>query len=799
MIVAVMVLMTVSVQPAMAAQEINDEIESNPGAALGLTPVSAYGHHKEPTVNIREIQKESLLAATAAEPAGTLPTASEAEMYHSGPITLNIQDPLIEQPLSEAVSAMDITSADEGLAAEFTNMSDRGFALTGESTHRYESLVTSDDFLRVGESQKAHFEQEGFVFDAADKVRSYRDVTYYTFTNATTGDKAMIVAVQRLDTAANPIGNREIAVSPDYSGSATMAAAGDSSHATQTCWAGGCAAQWIAIVLCCIGLVLTLISLILTLSNKSAGTLSDAFTHAVCQLLHYTPVDGFRRITDFVFQLRGLAIIGEILTGIALMGVLAYCIYDLGVCACWWEAIGTWHEVVAWDYQYKFLDGDNGKEVPINMNDRIAVALFADTVNDTDAHWVLDAKEGFIEKESLTTAIGNGTTQAWLFEARTPGTWPLKFRYDTSKPVPPTVAGSRYTLTVNVSPGTWKIETVDMTDNSKGTGLYTSLAIDNGGTPHISYLAPSAGGVKYATRTGGTWAVTTVAGSRDTWRTSIDLSPEGYPAFTYGDDAPNIGDMNYAYWNGSVWQWEHIQTPDNWADARRIGLFNSFKFDPAGVPHAAYSSCGTWGNLMYATRQNGTWVRTTVDGVGNTGYNPSLMFTSDGRPCIAYRTGNHASLMYAEQEKTGDWKITWVDDSQNWGYTGHFASLALDSHDNPQIAYYDDMNHNFHYASRNETGAWNKEMIANVGDVGSWNSLVIDASDQPYISYYDASLGYLKLATRYPGTDTWTIRIVDNDGNVGACTSIALTPEGKPGISYLDYTHHALKYAEWQK
>lgn len=105
-----------------------------------------------------------------------------------------------------------------------------------------------------------------------------------------------------------------------------------------------------------------------------------------------------------------------------------------------------------------------------------------------------------------------------VFETTEIGTGPVQYEFNVSLAVTP--AGNpaltyfdstdqelRY---AERQGGTWNIETVDAEGD---VGRYSSLAFDDSGTPHISYLridAPTAGTVKYATRADGSWVTTEI-------------------------------------------------------------------------------------------------------------------------------------------------------------------------------------------------------------------------------------------------------------------------------------------------
>ena len=71
-------------------------------------------------------------------------------------------------------------------------------------------------------------------------------------------------------------------------------------------------------------------------------------------------------------------------------------------------------------------------------------------------------------------------------------------------------------------------ETVDATGP---VGQATSLGLDAGGTPHITYTNLN---LRYAVKTGGSWSIETVDATGDVGRyTSLELDAQGNPHISY--------------------------------------------------------------------------------------------------------------------------------------------------------------------------------------------------------------------------------------------------------------------------
>jgi len=268
---------------------------------------------------------------------------------------------------------------------------------------------------------------------------------------------------------------------------------------------------------------------------------------------------------------------------------------------------------------------------------------------------------------------------------------------------------------------------------------------------------------------------------------SLMVDGKGVIHVAYYDSA--AGHLKYA--RGETGRWD-IQAVDT---GEWVGPYASLSLDAQGRPHIAYCqfdnarrSCTA---LRYAAFDGTRWITTTVDSGRQVGAHASLALDAHGRPSIAYYDATSQTLRLASGSPSR-WTLETVDAGPQ---VGEFASLALDPSGQPHIAYYDAAHQALKYAHR-QGPDWTLETVDAGPQVGQFASLALDPSGQPHIAYYDAAHQALKYAHRQ-GPD-WTLETVDAGPQVGEFASLALDPFGRPHIAYYDAAHHALKYAHRQ-
>jgi hypothetical protein len=166
--------------------------------------------------------------------------------------------------------------------------------------------------------------------------------------------------------------------------------------------------------------------------------------------------------------------------------------------------------------------------------------------------------------------------------------------------------------------------------------------LDENGQPHISLRADADRfNLKYAHSDGTIWTIETVDGTGSPGGyTSLALDRGGFPHISYYDVSWGADDVEYAFEDASGW---HAETTDS-TDA--VGEYTSLALDEYGHPHISYYD-ETNRDLKYAFRDNSGWHIEIVDSAGAVGEYTSLALDTNGNPHISYYDDTYGDLKYA--------------------------------------------------------------------------------------------------------------------------------------------------------
>jgi hypothetical protein len=330
---------------------------------------------------------------------------------------------------------------------------------------------------------------------------------------------------------------------------------------------------------------------------------------------------------------------------------------------------------------------------------------------------------------------------------------------------------------------------IEVVDGNGGT--YGSIAIDSQDRPHVSYYSPA--GVKYAFKSGGAWSIELVDAAGGPY-TSIVLDANDQPYIAYSQDSQ--ADVRLAWKTAGAWTSE-IVDGDGGANVGGASL----GIDAVGGLHVAYTSIGGFNDvdLMYAYKTGGTWTRETADStVTDDGQSAVLDVDAAGNPHIVHET----FFGIADGELRYAWKSggVWTREfAAGLNRFGRNCSFALDSQGAPHVTYYLTIppasDNSLRYATRTG-GTWSRETADASGNVGQYSSIALDSMDQPHVAYRDNEETELRYAIRAVGA--WNIQEADDAGDVGRYPALALDSTDRPRVIYYDLTNGDLKYAEVQ-
>jgi len=321
----------------------------------------------------------------------------------------------------------------------------------------------------------------------------------------------------------------------------------------------------------------------------------------------------------------------------------------------------------------------------------------------------------------------------------------------------------------------WYVRTVD----SKGTvGKWTSLALDSGGAPHVSYADVTRDDLKYAHHKDTQWHVETVDSRGHVGKyTSLALDSDDHAHISYYDGSNR--DLKYAYFDGASWNNEVVDS------AGSVGKYTALALDSKDLPHISYYD-ETNGDLKYARYDGIKWLIESVDSDANVGEFSSLVLDIEGRPHVSYMDASGTTLRYARL--TGaDWEIMTVDSD---GEVGEWTSIALGASDSVHVSYRDMAGKSLKYAVYNGT-KWSVETVDSDGDVGRFTSISLQPEGTVHISYHDYSRNDIKYARL--NDSGWMTRTVDENGD--RYTSLDLDVHNRPHMSYFDEGNGDLKFA----
>ena len=281
-------------------------------------------------------------------------------------------------------------------------------------------------------------------------------------------------------------------------------------------------------------------------------------------------------------------------------------------------------------------------------------------------------------------------------------------------------------------------------ENNSDTGYFPSVAIDDSGALHISYLDNTNETLKYATNTSGSWVFSTLDNAKYTStsgsQTDLQIDSKGNIHIIYPVQASSKRALNHTTNAGGSW------APTTVTNTAKNSLWPSLALDGNDFVHISVFIASGDEDLAYITNSKGYWTNETVDASSDYGKYSQIAVDSndkivivyikdDGNPDIRWARGTSGS--FSKSVVKNNVRASWL-------------SLGIDSNDDIHVSSHNTNNRRLLYYT-NASGSW-VQKDASMGLSGKFAEMAIDDNDDIHISHAD-TFGYsdLKYAT-FQGT-----------------------------------------------
>jgi hypothetical protein len=341
---------------------------------------------------------------------------------------------------------------------------------------------------------------------------------------------------------------------------------------------------------------------------------------------------------------------------------------------------------------------------------------------------------------------------------------------------------------------------IESGDREAGAGLYSSVAVGEGGDIHVAYYNADLKCLRYATWSGKAWEKSTIDGNEknDRGRQS-HLVLDGEKVFIAYQDSTEKKVLLASKSGDGKWSTE-IADPSSF----RMGDFLDVTV-VSGRPQIAFFESTNSDLMLAEKKEDGSWASTPVDRKGDVGRYVSMDSAFDGRVGMAYYDGTYGGLKYAERTAAGI-EVTKIDGfsggTSDAVGVGTWAKIRMQPRGNalpdavrPKILYYDDTRHRLLLAER-QGGAgaeWKKSVVDDEGYVGTDGSFVWLDDGTLVAVYFDATNNDLKLARRSEAGD-WSRQTVLSQGGVGLYNAIDAVAGDKVAVTTYNLSRGQLNY-----
>jgi hypothetical protein len=350
--------------------------------------------------------------------------------------------------------------------------------------------------------------------------------------------------------------------------------------------------------------------------------------------------------------------------------------------------------------------------------------------------------------------------------------------------------GSTYTYKATVrkfNGSSW--ETVGSAGFSAAEAGYTSITIDNSGTPYVVYK--NLGGFGSATAmkfNGSSWVTVGSAGFSQDMAESTDIAIDGSgtPYVVYRESSSFSSKARVMKFNGS--SWVKVGTA---GFSKGVASFTEIAIDGSGTPYVVYSDEPNDGKATVMKYNGSSWATVGTEGFSaDFVRNCSIAIGGSGTPFVVYRDFSKSGRLTVKKYNGSSWVNVGIE-----GFSGtptQFVSIAIDGSGTPYVVYSDEVNGGRATVKKFIGSNW-----VTVGTVGfstgraDFTSIAIDGSGTPYVVYAD--WGNAKKATvmKFNGSVWETVGVSTAGFSTGQAvyTAIAIDNVGTPYVVYMDISN----------
>lgn len=252
----------------------------------------------------------------------------------------------------------------------------------------------------------------------------------------------------------------------------------------------------------------------------------------------------------------------------------------------------------------------------------------------------------------------------------------------------------------------------------------------------------------------------------------------GIPSIVFYDPETKVLKFGQKEKNGK-WKFDNIKT------STATALYVSLDFDSTNQPHIVYYDFEKR-RLVYTYRIKNSWIENILTKTDDQGYFASIKIGSDNKPRITFINNTNKTIKLITQSLKGEFIEEDITTLPVFDMYFSATSLALDSANNPNIAYYEYGSKDLIYGKKTDS-VWSFETVDSGGNVGGFTSLVIDKSNKAHIAYSDLTNYRVKYATNFKGA--WYIIAPATNYSITGIgyNSIILDSKDTPRISTIYY------------